>query len=108
MSFNGNEGGVITLTEGAKLTANYRNAHPGNPNLVLGSFMGIKQINKILEQPGCVGIRTYYGLTDRGVKQIVMVGVNADENDLYEGIILDLAHLCPPNCSVQNPLNSAL
>ena len=108
MSFNGNEGGVITLAQGAKLTANYRKAHPGNPNLVLGSFMGINNISKILEQPGCVGIRTYYGLTDNGTKQTVLVGVDADENDLYNGIILDLSHLCPPSCGVQNPLNSSI
>jgi hypothetical protein len=36
----------------------------------------------------------------------VIVGVNSDGNDLFEGAILDLGRGCPPYCSSENPLNS--
>ena len=37
---------------------------------------------------------------------ILIVGVNADGNDLYEGNLMELSVICPPFCSTNNPLNS--
>jgi hypothetical protein len=106
MSFNGNEGAVITLAEAATLTEAYRNANSNDPNLILGHFIGINKLNQILSQIGCVGIRTYHGLDVNGKKAIVMVGVDSDENDLTAGVILDKAHDCPSNCGSSNSLNT--
>ncbi len=106
MSFNGNEGAVITLAEGAALTKAYRDANAGVPNLILGHFIGTEKLNLILSQAGCVGIRTYHGIDADGKKAIVMVGVDANENDITAGVILDRTINCPHACGVINDLNS--
>jgi hypothetical protein len=104
MSFTGNEDQQITLTEGAALTAEYRNNAGQDP--VLGHYVAKSILTDILTQTNCVGIRVYYGQKTNGEKQLVIVGVDADENDLYEGIIADRSTTCPPYCSTANPLNS--
>ena len=106
MSFTGNEGQSITLTEASTLTANYRNANDNETGLILGHFIGINKINLILAQEGCVGVRTYYGIDENGKKNIVMVGVDSSENDLIDGVILDKAINCPPHCGTSNALNN--
>ena len=106
MSFTGNEGQSITLAVASDLTENYRNANDNATGLILGHFIGINKINLILAQEGCVGIRTYYAIDEGGKKAIVMVGVDADENDLDAGVILDRSVNCPPSCGVANDLNS--
>lgn len=103
MSFTGNENHDISLQEAAELTANYRNANPGQ---TLGHFFGATAIAAILGQEGCVGIRLYYAITNAGQKQLVVVGVNADGNDLYNGLLADRSFNCPPVCGISNPLNS--
>lgn len=104
MSFNGNEGEEITLTTAAGWTANYRNQmSTGDP---LGHFFGKNHYNNILEQTGCVGIRNYNGIDDDGKKVLIMVGVDEDENDMVEGVIVEKAVGCPPRCGRSNDLNS--
>ncbi|MFN6036942.1 MAG: hypothetical protein ACK452_00615, partial [Bacteroidota bacterium] len=63
-------------------------------------------IESILSQEGVVGIRIYYGLNDIGEKQLIITGVDSDENDLYNGQLAERSLKCPPNCSSNNPLNS--
>jgi CobQ-like glutamine amidotransferase family enzyme len=57
----------------------------------------------LLAQPSCVGVRTYFAL-DQGALTIVVVGVDNNGNDMTEGIILDGALGCPPNCPTNSPL----
>lgn len=103
MAFNGSEGEAISLNEAATMTANYRSA---NPNATRGHFMGSTILNSILAQSGCKGIRTYYGIDSSGQKQLVMVGVDANGDDMTSGIIADRGLGCPSACSSSNPLNS--
>jgi len=103
MAFTGHEDHSISLSTAASYTKNYRDS---NPNQVKGHFFGRDAIEDALDQTGCVGIRIYYGVDETGKKQLIIVGVNADENDLYNGIILDRSIQCPPNCGIANPLNS--
>lgn len=103
MSFTGNENHDITLSEAANWTKRYRLA---NPHLVLGHFFGAKAIKNILAQETCVGIRIYHALDEAGKQQLILVGVDADENDLYEGLLAERSWPCPPTCGSQNPLNS--
>jgi hypothetical protein len=104
MSFNGSEGAFITLEEGAVMTANYRNTI--QPGEVIGLFFGKEKIEKILEQPGCVGIRYYFAINDLGEKTLVLVGTDADQNDIVDGLIGDHAFPCPNICGNSNSLNS--
>jgi hypothetical protein len=69
-------------------------------------FFGMNIIKQILAQTGVVGFRVYYGIDENGGKQLIIVGTDADENDLYEGIIAERSVWCPPSCGNANPLNS--
>ena len=104
MSFTGTEDQAITLSEGAALTANYRAVAGSNP--VLGHYFGQSILNAILAQDGCVGIRIYYALTSGGQKQLVLVGVDANQDDMTDGVLGDKSYLCPSICGATNSLNS--
>lgn len=104
MSFTGNEDHSISLADAAQLTKNYRDNNP--TDATLAHYFGEKAILKILAQEECVGIRIYYAQTDDGTKQLVITGVKADGDDMYEGKLADRSYLCPPDCSSLNPLNS--
>ena len=104
MTFTGNEGAVITLAEGAEMTANYRATI--NIGETIGHAVGKNLFNSILDQSGCVGIRIYYALDENDEKQLVLVGVDSDGNDMASGVIVDKSISCPTRCSFKNPLNS--
>jgi hypothetical protein len=102
MAFDGTEGGKITLSTAAAMTAEFRR---NNPNTTLAHFFGKNILNEILNQDGCMGIRMYYGLDDNGNRELVIVGVDNNENDLTD-LVADLSHPCPNACSSPNSLNS--
>jgi hypothetical protein len=104
MSFDGNEGKVVTLEEAASWTTNFRNSI--QPGETIAHFIGKNKLQEILEQENCVGVRIYYGLDEHGAKNLVFVGADENENDLVDGVILDFAKKCPPSCSERNQLNS--
>ena len=104
MTFSPNEGAIITLAEGAKMTANYRATISAGDTLA--HAVGKNLFNSILNQASCVGIRIYYALNENGEKQLVLVGVDSDGNDLTAGVIVDRTKSCPTSCSLKNPLNS--
>ncbi len=102
MSFTGHEDHSISLATAAAWTKNYRDKNSGATK---GHFFGKDAINSILAQSGCVGIRLYYALDDAGAKQIILVGADANENDLYNGVLAERSIICPPMCGGGNPLN---
>ncbi len=105
MSFNGNEGAVIPLADAAALTKAYKDANSGDPNLILAHFVGINTLKQILDQPGCMGLRTYYALDANGKKKLVLVAADANENDIT-AVVLDKGVDCPISCGANNTLNS--
>lgn len=104
MAFNGDEGSIVTLNEAAGWTANYRETI--TPGEIIGQFVGREKLLDILNQPGCKGIRIYYGIGDDDLKNLILVGATADEDDMIEGIIVERLYACPPICSKKNKLNS--
>lgn len=104
MTFTGNENHDIPLSEASAWTKNYRDVNP--PDVVIGHYFGKAAIISILSQTNCVGMRIYYALDDNGVKQLILVGVDASGNDLYNGLLAERSYNCPPQCSTANPLNS--
>lgn len=99
----------ISLEEAAELTRNFRTL----PVPQLASLLGTKAcllpndaIQPLLDQPGCVSVRFYFGVKIEGTPQltIVAVGVDANGNDMTTGIIVDRAIGCPPDCPEQSPL----
>jgi hypothetical protein len=110
MPFDGTEGTGIPLSTAAQLTQNYREANH-NPETILGCFLGKNILKKLLAQPGCEGIRFYYGLNGT-TPELVAVGADSEENDQLgvvsgvQCIIADDAPKCPPNSSQTNSLNT--
>ena len=103
ITFTGNESEEFPLDIATQWTANYRAA---NPKAIKAHFFGIHPLRKALGQKHCVGLRMYYALDELGVKQLIAVGVDAQGNDLFDGIILDRAVPCPPFCdNEKSPLN---
>ena len=102
MSFNGNEGEPISLEQGAELTARYRNSHPGS---IKGGAVGRTNIEALLAQPGCRGIRVYLGENTEGKTEFVFVGVDENGDDMLN-LIVDKTMMCPFLCGASNPLNS--
>jgi len=63
----------------------YQETHPGENR---GYHLGRNIIDTILAQPGCVGMRFYYGLNEDGVKTLVYVGVDAGGKDLVKRAVI--------------------
>jgi hypothetical protein len=112
-TFNGSEGGPISLETAKKWTANYRaTIKPGETE---AHYFGHEIIRRLLDEGRSVGIRAYYAIDDFGKKQLLLVGVDVDGNNLLpkEGtanavgdggpIIVDQSAPCPPVCG-NNPL----
>jgi hypothetical protein len=104
MTFTGNEGAIITLAEGSEMTANYRATI--NMGETIGHAVGKNLVNAVLNQAGCMGIRFYQAINNKGEKQLVAVGVDENDNDMIQGVIIDKFADCPPRCSSKNPLNA--
>lgn len=108
-SFAPEVGEDIGYELGAKMIQRW---HKENPDDVLASFTGRNIIENILAQPGCTGIRMFNAINDLGIKQLVLVGVDKDGNNILEyttigedgdliknkGIVADRSSLCPPSC----------
>ncbi|MGZ3778896.1 MAG: hypothetical protein ACXVAZ_14635 [Mucilaginibacter sp.] len=53
----GREGAEIELNVAADWTKNHRDRYPGR---TISQFFGIETLQRILKQPGCMGVRIYY------------------------------------------------
>lgn len=103
-SFNGHEGSPIDLPTAKRWAANYRGQHPGE---TLAHFFGRDIINQILAEPGCLGVRLYYGIDDAGAKQLIGVGAIANGDNLFpdstnNNILMDSSIPCPPYCATNS------
>jgi len=98
----GKEGAEIDLKLAAQWTKNHRDRYPHNS---ISQFFGNEILNRLLQQPGCLGIRIYYGNGQRlngwqkfifaianflkkylagaiGDDHFILVGTNAHGHDL--------------------------
>lgn len=103
MTFNGNEGEQITLETATKWAANWRNSKAAAE--MDAFFFGRESLMRILDQPDCLGIRIYFAVNDEGVKCLILIGTDAQGNDIVTGVIMDKGIACPPHCGVGNGLN---
>ncbi len=111
-NFTAEIGKDIGFEKAAKMVKRHLDA---NPDDVMAQFMGRDIIEKILSQPGVVGIRTFYGLNELGIKQLVFVGVDKNGQNIFEynemvdsqmirrkAIVADKGTICPPSCGHGN------
>jgi len=91
--FTGRENHSVTILESIDFITNYR-AHP-----TLGRntscYFDRRAIESLIEQPDAVGLRYYYGLTDDNRKVLVLVGADAERQDLINGEPLQLSVFNP-------------
>ena len=105
MAFDPSKDHSISLKEASKLTKRYRDDRGSSKEPIAGAF-GHKAFKDILEQKDCVGIRVYYAKDDNKNLTTVLVGIDSNGNDLYEGRLMEWSGLCPPLCGEDNPLNA--
>ncbi len=61
-------------------------------------------IRAILDQPGCISFRAYYGMKEDEGVCLVFFGVDANDNNIInsttggEAVIVEWGKDCPPNC----------
>ncbi|MGD0485357.1 MAG: hypothetical protein ABSB58_12020 [Gemmatimonadales bacterium] len=93
----------ISLADAAVLTKRHRDAKVSE--VKAGAFHK-DQVLQMLNQAGCVALRIYFGREAGGAPTLVLTGVDASDNDLTKGIILEQSWPCPPACGSDNALNS--
>ncbi len=93
----------IALNDAAAMTRRWRQRDPGA--IKAGAFHA-DQVRELLAQPGCVAFRIYTGLNDKDETQFVLVGVDAKDQDMTAGILLEFHFPCPPFCDDGSGLNT--
>lgn len=107
----------ITLLQAKEMTQRYREQKdkmvqpPYENSLALSETFDASAILAILNQPGCVKFRAYYGLKADLNLCVIFVGVNDKDEDIIgllkgdgEDIIVDDGMRCPPYCPPPPPL----
>ena len=93
----------ITLEEAAAHTKRHRDAKIFETKA--GAFHK-DQVLELLNQPGCVALRIYYGRDKEGNPTVVLAGMDSADNDLTTGVLLELWYPCPPLCQSTSPLSA--
>lgn len=94
----------ISLEDAAVLTRRYRQGgklRSGDS----GAFNG-PQVEELLKQPGCAGVRVYKGRDAEGMDALILVGVDGNGDDMANGMLLEFDFRCPPFCGDSNALNT--
>jgi hypothetical protein len=101
--FTGHENHDIPIADAAVMTKLYRSSVPTGSRK--GGFFSNDAIQSLLTG-AAVGIRYYHGINSRGEPVIILIGVDANENDITTGNVLEFAIPCPNQCGANNVLNS--
>ena len=94
----------ITLQDAVGHTQRFRTANAAPATEKAAMFWRNGGLDELLAQKGCAGLRIYYGLDAKGAPAPVLVGVDAQGNDMATGTILELHLPCPPACGLNSPL----
>jgi hypothetical protein len=103
----------ISLEQAKQMTALYRKE---KENILSGGYKGKDILSysetfdadsflAVLNKPGCMKLRTYFGMSTDFKIHLITVGVNADDAEMLEGdeSILETGALCPPVCPPPPP-----
>jgi hypothetical protein len=96
----------IDLPRAAAMTRRFRGqSERHRPPVVAFTAEGF---TRILGQEKAVGVRIYPAAKDDGTLTYVLVGVDADGNDMVDGELSEEGTTCPDVCPDTNPLNSGV
>jgi hypothetical protein len=65
---------------------------------VLVHYFGKDVVEKTMKQPGCVGVRMYYGKHANGKSGFIIVGVDKNGRDMIPTVLAGPGQPCPPYC----------
>jgi hypothetical protein len=68
---------------------------------VIAQYFGKDIVDKILAQPGCVGVRMYYGKHANGKPGVIFVGVDKNGKNIISNVLAGPVIICPPYCGEQ-------
>jgi hypothetical protein len=68
-------------------------------NDVLVHYFGKDVVDKTMKQPGCVGVRMYYGKNANGQSGFIIVGVDRNGRDMVPVVLAGPGLVCPPWCN---------
>lgn len=77
-TFDGTEGGAISLDVATRWISNYTNQNLGK---LTAHFFGRKALEKMLDTKGSMGIRFYYSVDDKGYSAVFATGADDKGND---------------------------
>jgi hypothetical protein len=116
----------ITLQTAISMTTLYRQekenilaADYKNQNILpLSETFDRTAIDAILQEEGCTSVRIYYGMSEDLLVHAILVGVNANNEDILpssentistlgsdDDVIAEQGIRCPPDCGPSSPLN---
>ncbi len=81
-------GEAIPHELGAKMVKDFQDQ---NPNESVGNYIGRDILEKILAQPGCMGIRFYNAINETGKKTLVYVGIDANNEIIRKYTLVNSA-----------------
>lgn len=110
---------LISLEDAIAMTSEYRKekdsilAEGVSPDVLpICETFNKTDFQTVLDQTGCVGVRVYFGMKTGKEISVVVVGVNADDEDMistvnpaYADKILDMGNRCPIVCPPKSDLN---
>lgn len=94
---------IITLNQAEIETHAYQNSNQFQ-GLTKSCAIDASDYSQLLAQPGCVEVRTYFALNANNRLTIVVVGVDAQGEDITSGVILGDTKDCPFYCPNNSPL----
>lgn len=87
---------IITLEEAIALTQAYQNSEIGKGQTISADVSKI-DLELILNQQSCVGLRIYNALEENNTVNFVLIGYDENGNDITNGIILNFLTSNPKN-----------
>lgn len=100
----GKEDHEITVEQAREHVRRWRDGKTAQSGDPVCEFFSRSVLDKILAQPGCVGLRIYHGRNEKGRHTLVLLGTDADGAELSAGVIAEEGLPCPPYCDQQSAL----
>ena len=101
MNFDGTEGSLISMKEGAAMTAAHREAYPTNNQCI---FFGKNMLQDLLNQDDAMGLRFYFARNPEGKMTLVTIAVDSQGKDI-QAKVGNKGHSCPSDCCTDSPLS---